>query len=217
MIGEWPILPRSPLAPASRGGCFKGGGGHTRVVGKAMKRKKAEELLREAFEEYQGDPRNWAFWVSTEPSRPEVYLIHGGEAYFLKVDSIYTPKPVGVGTKFRVEEDQLSGRLPESGFRRLSRRDLEEIFSGVPRPEELESGEELERAARLVHKRLRERVSGKRPIPFGPPEPGDEAFAVGPYAFGDPLEYVSGEQRRLKRELARELERLERMRHPEYG
>ncbi|KXB09511.1 hypothetical protein AKJ46_00270 [candidate division MSBL1 archaeon SCGC-AAA833K04] len=182
-----------------------------------MERKKAGDLLREAFGEYQGDPRDWAFWISTEPSRPDVYLIHGSVAYFLKVDSIYTPKPVGIGAKFRVEEDQLSRRLPESGFRRLSRRDLEEIFRGVPRPEEVESGEEFARAARLVRKRLRERILGKRPTSFGPPESGDEAFAIGPYVLGDPLEYVSGEQRRLKRELARELEKLERMRHPEYG
>ncbi|KXA93965.1 hypothetical protein AKJ36_03615 [candidate division MSBL1 archaeon SCGC-AAA259I07] len=72
-----------------------------------MERKKAEEVLQEVSEKYQENPRGWSFWTSRESKPPEMYLIHGDTAYFLKVDSLYTPNPIGVGAKFKIEEDQL--------------------------------------------------------------------------------------------------------------
>lgn len=85
-----------------------------------MKRKRAEKLLEESFKEYKKDPRNWSFWVSPGADPPEIYLIHGEAVYFLKVDSLFIPNPIGVGAKFDVEEGQLPENLPEYGFRQLS-------------------------------------------------------------------------------------------------
>ncbi|KXA96284.1 hypothetical protein AKJ39_04830 [candidate division MSBL1 archaeon SCGC-AAA259J03] len=182
-----------------------------------MERKEAEELMVEARREYQKDPRNWSFWISTEPDSPELYLIHGGEAYFLKIDSVYTPKPTGLGAKFQVEEDQLPENLPEYGFRRLNRDELEKIFERLPGSKEVESVEEYREAVQEAQKLLKKETLEKEPVPFEPPQDPTEIGAVGPHKAGSPLEYLSDKQKEVKEEMAEELEKLKRRRHPEYA
>lgn len=181
-----------------------------------MKRKKAKELLEESFQEYRKDPRGWSFWVSPEADPPEMYLIHGDVAYFLKVDSLFTPNPIGVGAKFGLEEGQLSESLPEYGFRQLSRGEMENLFEDLPSPAEIESREEFKETVKEVGKRTGKRLMEKEPTVPPPKRPEKPTF-LGPHRRGDPLDYVSDRQRELKRDLERELERLRQREHPGYA
>ncbi|KXA93199.1 hypothetical protein AKJ65_06510, partial [candidate division MSBL1 archaeon SCGC-AAA259E19] len=73
-----------------------------------MKKKKVEEIMKDFYEEYQKDPKGWSFWISPPPSSDdfyEAYIVHQDEAYFLKLDSIFTPNPVGIGSKLGIEEN----------------------------------------------------------------------------------------------------------------
>lgn len=181
-----------------------------------MERRKADELMREASEEYQEDPRGWSYWMSRDPDNPEIYMIHNNEAYFMKVDSIYTPNPVGIGAKFKVKEDQLAESLAEFGFRHFSREEIKRFFEQVPNPEE-SSKREFRKKLREKGKQFKKEVMERKPEPFRPPEEPGEVAAVGPFASGDPLEYISDKQKKLKEDLDKELRRLHQREYPGYA
>lgn len=180
-----------------------------------MKRKEASEIMMQVKEEYQEDPRGWSFWISHESEPPEIYIIHREDAFFLKINSIYTPKPIGIGAKFKLERDQLPENLPEFGFRPLQREEIEKIFDNLPYIEEIKTEQELRGALREAQRRIFEEIQKKKPIPFSYNK--DEAVTIGPYSIGGPLKYVSDKQRELKEKLEKELEKLERQRYPGYA
>lgn len=192
---------------------------------------RGDELMEEARREYQEDPKGWSFWVSpsSEPSDPhEVYMIHRDEAYFFKIDSIYTPKPVRVGTKMEIKEDQFVKGLPDFGFRKFSKqetkkllRSLRSIGKDLPSPPKSKEDyqEKLPKAKKTfkrMDEEIRKAIAKKRPVPSEPLHEPGELAAIGPYAKGDPLSYISDKQAEVKKELSKELRKLEEREHPEY-
>ncbi|KXA98670.1 hypothetical protein AKJ41_06415, partial [candidate division MSBL1 archaeon SCGC-AAA259O05] len=148
-----------------------------------MKRKRAKKILEESYREYRENPRGWSFWVSPEADPPEVYLIHGDTAYFLKVDSLFTPNPIGVGAKFDVEESQLPENLPEYGFRQISRKELRGLFEDLPSLSEIESRREFEETAKEVGRRTEKKLKEKEPtVPSQ--EKRETATFLGPHHRG---------------------------------
>lgn len=117
-----------------------------------MKKKSAEEIMEEFRKEYQENAQGWSFWMSP-PSNPsehyEAYLIRGREGFFLKLDSIFTPNPIGVGARgvgarVEVERDQLVEDLPDFGFRKFTRVETEKFAGLLQRLASSESVEETD-------------------------------------------------------------------------
>lgn len=189
------------------------------LEGEAVEKKKAEEIMEDFYERYQKTPEGWSFWMSppTDPSDfYEAYLVHGDEAFFLKLDSIHTPKPIGIGAKFKIKEDQLVKDLPDFGFRKFSQRETENFFKNLPKPEEYESKEKFQEDLKKSQKDIVDKAMRRSPTPFQPLEEPGQLAAIGPYSTKNPLGYLSEKQKKLERELSRELERIIDRSYPGY-
>lgn len=182
-----------------------------------MKKKRAKEVLKEFFKSYQEDPTGWSFWLSPpgEDNFYEAYIIHGDEVFFLKIDSIYTPNPLGVGAKLKVEEDQLVKNLPDFGFRQFSKEETEDFLSNIPRTEDYESKEEFQKDLKGFRKEIVGEAMEKEPVPFTS-EGSPGLMAIGPYSPKNPLSYISERQEKLRKELSEKLDKLVRRDHPGY-
>ncbi len=184
-----------------------------------MKKKKADKIMKEFYEEYQEDPTNWSFWMSPPPNSNEfyeAYIIHEGEAFFLKLDSIYSPNPVGVGARLQIEEDQLRKNLPEFGYRKFDQGEVETFLKNLPKPEEYESQEKFKKDLKETQKNITENALKKEPMPFEPLEKPGEIAAIGPYSPESPLDYVSEKQKELRKELSEKLDRIINRDYPGY-
>lgn len=180
-----------------------------------MKRKSANRIMEEFFKDYQEDPEGWGFWISESGNYFNVYLTQGNKAYFLKLDSIFTPKPVGIGAEIELEEDQLSeNNLPSFGFRKFTSEEVKNFLRSLPSPpkSKKEFGETVKEIDKKVKKTLMEKSTG----PFGPlKEPGEMAL-LGPYIRKNPLSYVSKKQEELDKKLDRELKEISQREYPSY-
>ncbi len=184
-----------------------------------MKKKKADEVMEEFHKEYQEDPSNWSFWMSPPPNSKdfyEAYIIHGDEAFFLKLDSIYSPNPVGVGTKLKIEEDQLKKNLPEFGFRKFEKEEVEKFLENLPNPKDYESKEDFKKDLKKSQKNITENALEKDPVPFEPLKNKGEIAAIGPYSPESPLDYVSEKQKELREELSKKLNKIINRDYPGY-
>ncbi|KXA99878.1 hypothetical protein AKJ41_04725 [candidate division MSBL1 archaeon SCGC-AAA259O05] len=184
-----------------------------------MKKKSAGEIMEQFSEEYQENPQGWSFWISppSDPSETyEAYLIRGGEGFFLKLDSIFTPNPIRVGAKVEVERDQLVGDLPDFGFRKFTKEETERFLENLPNPFEDETEREFRKDLKRSQKKIREKAMNKKPVPLEPPDEPNQLAAMGPYSRGNPLSYVSEKQEELKKDLSKELERMRKREYPGY-
>lgn len=184
-----------------------------------MKKKSVQEIMEEFYEEYQETPEGWNFWISPPPNREEfyeIYILRGTEAFFLKMDSIFSPNPVGVGTKLRIKEDQLAEDLPEFGYRKFSRKETEEFLKNMPQPDDYESKEMFQEDLKNMHDEIVGKAMQKKPVPFDEDTTKPGLAAVGPYSSSSPLDYVSDEQRRMRKKLSKELEKLIDRDYPGY-
>ncbi|MFQ5887532.1 MAG: hypothetical protein ACE5HY_02415, partial [Candidatus Hydrothermarchaeales archaeon] len=88
----------------------------------------ADKLLRRLLLSYNKDPRNWYFSVGKghDDTSFDILISRSKEAWQVKLDTIFKPKPVGVGARIGGIEEV--PRRPYSfGFRPLS----EDILSGL--------------------------------------------------------------------------------------
>lgn len=184
-----------------------------------MDKKSLEEIMEDFYEEYQENPEGWNFWVSQSPESGdfhEAYIIHGDEAFFLKLDSIYTPNPVGVGVRLKIERDQLVESLPEFGFRKFDWDETKDLLDNLPKPEEYVSKDEFREDLKDFQSDLVGRAMDMEPMPFESPEGQGGLVTLGPYSKDDPLSYVSEEQEKMKKDLSKKLDRIIRRNHPGY-
>lgn len=184
-----------------------------------MKKKKADEIMKDFYEEYQEDPKNWSFWISPPPNSNdfyEAYILHNDEAFFLKLDSIYTPNPVGVGTKLKIEEDQLKENLPDFGFRRFEKSEVEEFLENIPHPEDYESEEEFKEELKETEDDIKQTAMKKEPGPIKPLKEPGEVAAIGPYSAENPLDYISEKQKEMRNELSKKLNKIINRDYPGY-
>lgn len=184
-----------------------------------MEKKSLDKIMEDFYEEYQEDPRGWNFWVSSPPTSDdfyEAYIIHGDEAFFLKIDSIYTPNPVGVGVELKIERDQLVESLPDFGFRKFDWDETRDLLDNLPKPEGYESKEDFIKDLNEFRIDLVGRAMDMDPMPFESPEDQGGLITLGPYSKENPLSYVSEKQEELKKDLSRKLERIIQRNHPGY-
>lgn len=184
-----------------------------------MKKRHAREVMKEFYREYQENPEGWNFWMSPPPSSDdfyEAYMLRNEEAFFLKLDSIFTPNPVGVGAKMKIEEGQFARDLPDFGYRKFSERETERFLKNLPRPEDYNLEEEFRKDLIKSRNELVDEALRRKPVPFNSSEGSKGLAAIGPYSSESPLDYVSEKQKELRKELSKELEKLTKREYPGY-
>src|SRR5919108_5756311 len=83
-------------------------------------------IAKYLFEKYCSNPKNWNFVISTSPLSDGFFdatVSSTDEVWQLKIDSIYKPLPLVIGTKVDIDstkiERRLSGGSAPFGYRKL--------------------------------------------------------------------------------------------------
>ena len=161
-------------------------------------------LRKVLLERYSKNPKNWNFTIS--PARRDGFfdalVSSPSEAYQLKIDSIFKPAPMILGTSVEVDHSRFTTPSPVSyGYRKLDR----DIFLRL-----LSNMENAEKAEPL------ERILG----PLEPIVPATSgSYAQGPFVFTNEkiTNHLSAGQSVLDDKLSFELRRLMRSKYSAYG
>lgn len=150
------------------------------------------KIREEIWKKYNEDPRNWSFWISRDKKGEfyDLFIIHSNECYLIKLDTIYKPNPLGLGKKMKVDSD-FTSKLPESGFRKMDKSELEELFN---KP-----------------KKLFER----EPTSFENLKENEVGFMGPQFMSQEPIQ-ISEEQKKLDEKLSGELRKLMRREYSMY-
>jgi len=150
------------------------------------------KIIEKIQKEYDKDPRNWSFWLSKDRNGEfyDMFVIHRDECYVIKLDTIFSSNPIGIGKKVKVDGN-LFEKFPESGFRKLSRSEIKELLRN-PR-----------------------KIWRKEPIPLSFEKVCDDEVAViGPQFMSEKPILISKEQEKLDRKLSGELRKIMKRDNP---
>jgi hypothetical protein len=161
-------------------------------------------LRRLLLERYSKNPKNWNFTIS--PARSDGFfdalVSSPGEAYQLKIDSIFKPTPLMLGTRVDVDHSKFNPSSSVSyGYRKLDREILMRLLSTL---ENAEKGDPLESILGPLD-------------PIVPAKNG--SYAQGPFVFTNEkiTNHLSAGQGVLDDKLSAELRKLMRAKYPAYG
>jgi hypothetical protein len=175
------------------------------------------KLSRYLLEKYSKNPRGWNFTVSPASGDNNFFdaLVSGpDETWKLKIDSIFKPSPIVLGTKVDVNEidrKKLFPSLPtfpSYGYRRLDLDVVLRLLHGASATQEERDGDpkyvtEIERILADLE-------------PIAPT--GGHSYAQGPFVFTKQrLSGLSQTQADLDEKLTFEIKNLLRERFPSYG
>ncbi len=167
-----------------------------------MKLLEGESLRRRIFRSYSKDPTGWSFVIS--PSAKSGFydaMVSGPHgAWALKIDSLFKPLPIVLGSPTEASQPNPSGPFPY-GYRKLPSELIPEMLAGEGYPRD------------RVKAGLLSVLRSKTVIP----EEG-RSYAHGPFIFtGSQKVGLSEHQRELDDKLTSEMRRLLRVRYPAYG
>jgi hypothetical protein len=165
-----------------------------------MKLQEGEKLRRRIFQSYSKDPTGWSFVISPSAKFGFYDAIVSGPqgAWVLKIDSLFKPLPIVLGSPTEARPPNPSGPFPY-GYRKIPSELIPEILEGYPR--------DRARAGLLSVLRSKTVI----------PEEG-RSYAHGPFIFtGSQNVSLSEHQRELDAKLTSEMRRLLRVRYPAYG
>ena len=171
-----------------------------------MELMRGSALFRHLLEQYSKKPNGWNFTVA--PSAKDSFfdaLVSGPEeSWQLKIDSIFKPTPLVLGTKVEAPTKFSSASTAPYGYRRLDPELLLKLFQEV-------SDEQARGAGKTNIDQL---LGSLAPVP--PVENG--SYVEGPFVFTkEKLFTKSDSQRQLDEKLSTEIKRLLRDQYPGYG
>jgi len=91
-------------------------------------------LAKYLFGKYTANPKNWNYWISTSSLRDNFFdavISNANEIWQLKIDSIYKPTPIVLGTKVDVDPVKIEKTIPASipfGYRKLDEAAVSALF-----------------------------------------------------------------------------------------
>ena len=161
-------------------------------------------LRRILLERYSKNPKNWNFTISTS-MRDGFYdalISSPDESYQLKIDSIFKPAPLVLGTSVELDHSKFNpaGRV-SYGYRKLDAEILMRLLTAM---ENAKKSEPLDS------------ILG----PLDPVVPSNQgSYAEGPYVFTNEKisNHLSAGQAALDGRLSLELRKLMRSKYPAYG
>ncbi|MDW0256971.1 MAG: hypothetical protein QN732_11595 [Nitrososphaeraceae archaeon] len=101
-------------------------------------------LARYLFERYSSNPKNWNFIISTSSHRDGFFdatVSSTDEVWQLKIDSIYKPVPMVLGTKLDMDSTKIERRLDNAvapfGYRKLDPSMIMSLLKGLSEEQHL--------------------------------------------------------------------------------
>ncbi|HYZ49611.1 MAG TPA: hypothetical protein VE593_01890 [Nitrososphaeraceae archaeon] len=176
-------------------------------------------IARHLFEKYCSNPRNWNFVISTSSLGDgffDAMVSNTDEVWQLKLDSIYKPLPLVVGTKIDMDSTTIErGLSPNSvpfGFRKLEPPVIMDILKKVT--EEQEARMNVHNAAADFDDQL---YSILRSLKTVKPTGGNN-YAYGPFIFTSRTNLSPNEyHKRVSEKLAMKLRDNLRNKYSSYG
>lgn len=169
-----------------------------------MKLLEGESLRRHLLESYSKNPKGWSFVISPSVKHQfyDAFVSGPDEAWILKIDSIFKPTPIVLGSPAEDSSKLKSADPFPYGYRNLSPELILQMLKGEEHPPRNKA------VANFLSVLKSETVV---------PEDG-RSYAEGPFVFtsGGKVD-LSERQRDLDMKLSTEMQRLLRTRYPVYG
>lgn len=165
-------------------------------------------LATNLFERYSANSRNWKFVVSVTQQNGNFYdaiVSNPNEVWQLKIDSIYKPNPLIIGTKVDVDPLKFNDNTHMPfGYRRLDPKKIGKILSNISENEDTSA----------LSSYIASLISSTKPEVPSP----NNSYAYGPFLFTqkNPIK-VDDYQRKISDKLANRLNDKLRMLYSSYG
>lgn len=173
------------------------------------------KLAKYLFEKYASNPKNWNFLISTISPRDGFFdatVSNVDEVWQLKIDSIYKPVPIILGTKVDLDatkiERKISNGSPTFGYRKLEPSIMMSILKKLALDQQMNANKELG-----INNYINS-VPGS--LETVSPVTG-ENYAYGPFVFTDRNPVNSEYQKQVAEKLALRLRDNLRNRYSSYG
>ena len=165
-------------------------------------------LATNLFERYSANSRNWKFVVSVTQQNGNFYdaiVSNPNEVWQLKIDSIYKPNPLIIGTKVDVDPLRFNDNTHMPfGYRKLDPKKIGKILSNISESEDTSA----------LSSYIASLISSTKPEVPSP----NNSYAYGPFLFTqkNPIK-VDDYQRKISDKLANRLNDKLRMLYSSYG
>jgi hypothetical protein len=165
-------------------------------------------LATNLFERYSANSRNWKFVVSVSQQNGNFYdaiVSNPNEVWQLKIDSIYKPNPLIIGTKVDVDPLRFNDNTHMPfGYRKLDPRKIGKILSNISENEDTSA----------LSSYIGSLISSTKPEVPSP----NNSYAYGPFLFTqkNPIK-VDEYQRKISDKLANRLSEKLRLLYSSYG
>ncbi|MGD1835888.1 MAG: hypothetical protein ACPKPY_06345 [Nitrososphaeraceae archaeon] len=140
-------------------------------------------LAKHLFKKYSSNPRGWNFLISTTPIRDSFFdaiVSNSNEMWQLKIDSIYKPTPIVMGTKIDSDYSKFEKRLNNKsnvtpfGYRKLEQNTIMKFLKQLSDEQQNTSLKEVD-----VNNHLNTLLSSIKPVK---PTKGHN-YLYGPFIF----------------------------------
>ena len=165
-------------------------------------------LATNLFERYSANSRNWKFVVSVTQQNGNFYdaiVSNPNEVWQLKIDSIYKPNPLIIGTKVDVDPLRFNDNTHMPfGYRKLDPKKIGKILSNISENEDTSA----------LSSYIGSLISSTKPEVPSP----NNSYAYGPFLFTqkNPIK-VDEYQRKISDKLANRLSEKLRLLYSSYG
>ena len=165
-------------------------------------------LATNLFERYSANSRNWKFVVSVSQQNGNFYdaiVSNPNEVWQLKIDSIYKPNPLIIGTKVDVDPLRFNDNTHMPfGYRKLDSKKIGKILSNISENEDTSA----------LSSYIGSLISSTKPEVPSP----NNSYAYGPFLFTqkNPIK-VDEYQRKISDKLANRLSEKLRLLYSSYG
>ncbi len=165
-------------------------------------------LATNLFERYSANSRNWKFVVSVSQQNGNFYdaiVSNPNEVWQLKIDSIYKPNPLIIGTKVDVDPLRFNDNTHMPfGYRKLDPKKIGKILSNISENEDTSA----------LSSYIASLISSTKPEVPSP----NNSYAYGPFLFTqkNPIK-VDEYQRGISDKLANRLNEKLRLLYSSYG
>ena len=167
-----------------------------------------DNLATNLFERYSANSRNWKFVVSVSQQNGNFYdaiVSNPNEVWQLKIDSIYKPNPLIIGTKVDVDPLRFNDNTHMPfGYRKLDPKKIGKILSNISENEDTSA----------LSSYIGSLISSTKPEVPSP----NNSYAYGPFLFTqkNPIK-VDEYQRKISDKLANRLNEKLRLLYSSYG
>jgi len=165
-------------------------------------------LATNLFERYSANSRNWKFVVSVSQQNGNFYdaiVSNPNEVWQLKIDSIYKPNPLIIGTKVDVDPLRFNDNTHMPfGYRKLDPKKIGKILSNISENEDTSA----------LSSYIGSLISSTKPEVPSP----NNSYAYGPFLFTQKNPIMVDEyQRKISDKLANRLNEKLRLLYSSYG